>query len=244
MTQSGDTVESPSTTDPSPPQRSWRPFVMRLHFYAGVLIAPFILIAALTGGLVRDGTHHRTRRLRRHPHRAPVREPITAGRSGCRGAERLPGADHDRHAPGRLPGPSRPGCTSPTPPSTRNCNAPSSSTLHRAGARRRGKLAGLPAGEHLAGRLPPAPQPRRARPPLQRTRRLLAVGGRPRRCGAVADQSGRAAPPQPARPGSARRSQPQGPRPHHELARRHRSVVARGAAVPVRHRHHLVDARR
>jgi uncharacterized iron-regulated membrane protein len=51
MTQSGDTVESPSTTDPSPPQRSWRPFVMRLHFYAGVLIAPFILIAALTGGL-------------------------------------------------------------------------------------------------------------------------------------------------------------------------------------------------
>jgi uncharacterized iron-regulated membrane protein len=51
MTQSGNTVESPSTTDPSPPQRSWRPFVMRLHFYAGVLIAPFILIAALTGGL-------------------------------------------------------------------------------------------------------------------------------------------------------------------------------------------------
>ena len=51
MTQSGDTVESPSTTDPGPPRRSWRPLVVRLHFYAGVLIAPFILIAALTGGL-------------------------------------------------------------------------------------------------------------------------------------------------------------------------------------------------
>ena len=51
MTKPGDTVETPTTTDPGPPQRSWRPFVMRLHFYAGVLIAPFILIAALTGGL-------------------------------------------------------------------------------------------------------------------------------------------------------------------------------------------------
>lgn len=51
MTQPGDTVESTSPTDPGPPRRSWRPFVVRLHFYAGVLIAPFILIAALTGGL-------------------------------------------------------------------------------------------------------------------------------------------------------------------------------------------------
>lgn len=51
MTQSGDTVESTSTTDPGPPRRGWRPLVVRLHFYAGVLIAPFILIAALTGGL-------------------------------------------------------------------------------------------------------------------------------------------------------------------------------------------------
>lgn len=51
MTQPGDIVESTSTTDPGPPRRSWRPFVVRLHFYAGVLIAPFILIAALTGGL-------------------------------------------------------------------------------------------------------------------------------------------------------------------------------------------------
>lgn len=51
MTIPDDTVESPPPTDPGPPRRSWRPLVVRLHFYAGVLIAPFILIAAVTGGL-------------------------------------------------------------------------------------------------------------------------------------------------------------------------------------------------
>lgn len=51
MTQYRDTVASTSSTDPGPPRRSWRPFVVRLHFYAGVLVAPFILIAAVTGGL-------------------------------------------------------------------------------------------------------------------------------------------------------------------------------------------------
>ena len=42
--------------DPSPPTRptsprSWRPLILRLHFYAGILIAPFILIATISGGL-------------------------------------------------------------------------------------------------------------------------------------------------------------------------------------------------
>ncbi|MDI9894599.1 PepSY domain-containing protein [Rhodococcus sp. IEGM 1381] len=42
--------------DPSPPtrpttSRSWRPLILRLHFYAGILIAPFILIATISGGL-------------------------------------------------------------------------------------------------------------------------------------------------------------------------------------------------
>ncbi|TQF74078.1 PepSY domain-containing protein [Rhodococcus spelaei] len=35
----------------SAPARSIRPVMMRLHFYAGILIAPFILIAAVSGGL-------------------------------------------------------------------------------------------------------------------------------------------------------------------------------------------------
>jgi uncharacterized iron-regulated membrane protein len=34
-----------------PLRRSWRPFVLRLHFYAGVLVAPFIFVAAITGAL-------------------------------------------------------------------------------------------------------------------------------------------------------------------------------------------------
>ncbi|TSD94288.1 PepSY domain-containing protein [Skermania sp. ID1734] len=42
--------------DQSPPRslketRTWRPLVLRLHFYAGILVAPFILVAAITGGL-------------------------------------------------------------------------------------------------------------------------------------------------------------------------------------------------
>ena len=52
MTLSDDTVESPSPAPPPPStHRRWRPFVVRLHFYAGVLVAPFLLVAAVTGGL-------------------------------------------------------------------------------------------------------------------------------------------------------------------------------------------------
>ncbi|WP_455901240.1 PepSY-associated TM helix domain-containing protein [Rhodococcus gordoniae] len=40
----------PATKNP-PPLRSMRPLIMRLHFYAGVLIAPFLLIATISGGL-------------------------------------------------------------------------------------------------------------------------------------------------------------------------------------------------
>lgn len=42
------TPPSPST---SPSPRSWRPLLLRLHFYAGVLIAPFLLVAAVSGAL-------------------------------------------------------------------------------------------------------------------------------------------------------------------------------------------------
>ncbi|WP_370332156.1 PepSY-associated TM helix domain-containing protein, partial [Mycolicibacterium hippocampi] len=55
MTVPEHTVEpSPLTDHPPPPtpaRRSWRPFVVRLHFYAGVLGAPFLVVAAVTGGL-------------------------------------------------------------------------------------------------------------------------------------------------------------------------------------------------
>ncbi|MGB7362939.1 MAG: PepSY domain-containing protein [Rhodococcus sp. (in: high G+C Gram-positive bacteria)] len=41
---------SPPRSRPAPGRR-WRPLIMRLHFYAGIFVAPFILIAALSGGL-------------------------------------------------------------------------------------------------------------------------------------------------------------------------------------------------
>ncbi|MFF0816164.1 PepSY-associated TM helix domain-containing protein [Rhodococcus sp. NPDC003318] len=42
-----------STSTDSPPGRRYtlRPLMMRLHFYAGILVAPLILIAAVSGGL-------------------------------------------------------------------------------------------------------------------------------------------------------------------------------------------------
>ncbi|MGW7350734.1 PepSY-associated TM helix domain-containing protein [Streptomyces sp. NPDC054784] len=47
----GDTAPVPAPADPGAPV-TWsalRPLLLRLHFYAGVLIGPFLLVAALTG---------------------------------------------------------------------------------------------------------------------------------------------------------------------------------------------------
>ncbi|MFF1831947.1 PepSY-associated TM helix domain-containing protein [Paenarthrobacter sp. NPDC058040] len=42
----------PSISEPTPPQGGWfRAFLLRLHFYAGILAGPFLLVAALSGGL-------------------------------------------------------------------------------------------------------------------------------------------------------------------------------------------------
>lgn len=52
MTIPDDTLEPTSTTQPPqaiPPHR-WRALFVRLHFYAGVLVGPFLVVAALTGG--------------------------------------------------------------------------------------------------------------------------------------------------------------------------------------------------
>ncbi|MGX5187312.1 PepSY-associated TM helix domain-containing protein [Streptomyces avermitilis] len=61
MTTAPSAPDAPSTTTDEPPQPStpeqparWaplRPLVLRLHFYAGLLVAPFLLVAALTGFL-------------------------------------------------------------------------------------------------------------------------------------------------------------------------------------------------
>ncbi|MFI5674482.1 PepSY-associated TM helix domain-containing protein [Streptomyces cellulosae] len=48
------TDEAPRPAAPAPSPSSWsplRPLILRLHFYAGVLVAPFLLVAAVTGFL-------------------------------------------------------------------------------------------------------------------------------------------------------------------------------------------------
>ncbi|AZS76006.1 hypothetical protein DDE74_38645 [Streptomyces lydicus] len=84
--------DSPGSSDPTRSgedravrRTGWaalRPLVLRLHFYAGVLIAPFLLVAAVTGLL----------RVRRGEHRRPPGGPGTGhpdrldgrGRERCR----------------------------------------------------------------------------------------------------------------------------------------------------------------
>nr|WP_238422049.1 PepSY domain-containing protein [Gordonia sp. 'Campus'] len=51
LSHPGDTTGSPPTTDPPTSPHSWQPLLRRLHFYAGVLVAPFLVVAAVTGGL-------------------------------------------------------------------------------------------------------------------------------------------------------------------------------------------------
>lgn len=41
----------PQTSSPPPKHPGWRAAIMRLHFYAGMLIGPFLLIAAISGGM-------------------------------------------------------------------------------------------------------------------------------------------------------------------------------------------------
>lgn len=51
-TEADETGERPApSAAPKSPLAALRPLVLRLHFYAGVLVAPFLLVAAVTGGL-------------------------------------------------------------------------------------------------------------------------------------------------------------------------------------------------
>ena len=50
------TDEAPQPAAAAPAPSRWaplRPLVLRLHFYAGVFVAPFLLVAAVTGLAVR-----------------------------------------------------------------------------------------------------------------------------------------------------------------------------------------------
>lgn len=54
-TLAGSPSSTPTDTDPAPPNRGRRPWfgplLRRLHFYAGLLVGPFILVAATSGAL-------------------------------------------------------------------------------------------------------------------------------------------------------------------------------------------------
>ncbi len=92
----------------SPSPRGWpalRPLLLRLHFYAGILIAPFLLIAAVTGLLYAasfqaEKVVYCTRAARPRPasHRLPLTRQVAAARSahpeGTVNAVR-PGAEPD-----------------------------------------------------------------------------------------------------------------------------------------------------
>ncbi|MBZ9644559.1 PepSY domain-containing protein [Streptomyces sp. PSKA30] len=54
ITSSSDTDEAPQSAESAPSPGRWaplRPLILRLHFYAGLLVAPFLLVAATTGFL-------------------------------------------------------------------------------------------------------------------------------------------------------------------------------------------------
>src|SRR5438045_3682366 len=83
------TPESP-TDVPRPPAPGrpapFRPLVLRLHFYAGVLVAPFLLVAAVTG-LLYAGSFQAEKILYAHEttvpagrSKLPVSQQVTAAR--------------------------------------------------------------------------------------------------------------------------------------------------------------------
>ncbi|MDX6313588.1 MAG: hypothetical protein QOF44_3052 [Streptomyces sp.] len=73
------TTEASGPRRPAPSRRSsWaslRPLVLRLHFYAGVLVAPFLLVAATTG-LLYAGSFQAEKLLYAHELRVPVGKAV------------------------------------------------------------------------------------------------------------------------------------------------------------------------
>jgi uncharacterized iron-regulated membrane protein len=51
VTKPVDPPAEPSPTRAEPSRGQWRPLLVRMHFYAGVLVAPFIFLACLTGAI-------------------------------------------------------------------------------------------------------------------------------------------------------------------------------------------------
>ncbi|XVQ06290.1 PepSY-associated TM helix domain-containing protein [Spirillospora sp. CA-255316] len=80
------------TAEPAPPTRraAWtalRPLILRLHFYAGILIAPFLLIAATTGLLyaasyqIEEVVYRHELTVPAHDAQAPLAQQVAAARA-------------------------------------------------------------------------------------------------------------------------------------------------------------------
>ena len=149
--------------------------LLRLHFYAGILVAPFLMVAAMTGLAYTFTPAARQARLRR---RARVDGRATPAR---RWPSRSP-------PPGP---PTRRHLASVIRPATATHTTQVVFDLARAGReqhtvyvdpytgevhRHADHLVRVDAGDDLAGRPAPQPAPRRGRPALLRARRELAVG--------------------------------------------------------------------
>ncbi|MFF2513904.1 PepSY-associated TM helix domain-containing protein [Streptomyces sp. NPDC058086] len=81
------TDESPKPVAPAPTRKApLRPLILRLHFYAGILVAPFLLVAALTGFLY-AASYQAEKIVYAHEltvpvgdHKLPVSEQVAAAR--------------------------------------------------------------------------------------------------------------------------------------------------------------------
>ncbi|MET8249267.1 PepSY domain-containing protein [Streptomyces sp. NPDC005202] len=81
----GNSTQGPAPAAPSP-LRALRPLVLRLHFYAGVFVAPFLLVAAVTG-LLYAGSFQAEKLVYAHQmtvpvgnHKLPISQQVSAAR--------------------------------------------------------------------------------------------------------------------------------------------------------------------
>ncbi len=82
----GTSAQGPAPTAP-PPLRLLRPLVLRLHCYAGVFVAPFLLVAAVTGPLY-AGSFQAEQLVCAHEltvpvgdHKLPISQQVAAART-------------------------------------------------------------------------------------------------------------------------------------------------------------------
>lgn len=224
--------------DPPGTRSVWaplRPLVRRLHFYAGVLIAPFLLVAATTGLLyaasyqVEKIVYAEELRVPVGGSELPVSRQVTAAREAHPEGEVA--ASGPRRRTARRRGSSFPEFWGGPRPHARRVRGP----VHGRGDRSAGavRLHRSAPPAHLDRRTPSRSATRSAGPSLQRTRRQLALGDSRRRGGAV------------VRSASGTTEDPRGDRPSPRplAARNGRRVGGGRSLLRVGDGPHLVDVR-